>query len=146
MFKKPTQGYSRQMNDNLVPAEAEGYTFQFGISRTTLRIVGLCSVVAATVLTVLINATEPFRIPLGITLGAVAITLLAAYAVSSSARARKLKPARNESTRERQAVFGKITGRKSLAAELALLSELHRSGELSDEEFSVAKRRTLDGK
>ncbi|WP_223860549.1 SHOCT domain-containing protein [Pseudarthrobacter sulfonivorans] len=36
-------------------------------------------------------------------------------------------------------MFGKITGKKSLAAELTLLAELHRSGALSDEEFSAAK-------
>ena len=101
MFKQPTRGYSREMNDNLVPAEAEGYTFQFGISRTTLRIVGLCAVVAVTVLTVLINATEPFRIPLGITLGALAITLLVAYAVSSSDR-REVRTERDFELTERE--------------------------------------------
>lgn len=38
---------------------------------------------------------------------------------------------------------GKIMGKKSLAADLALLAELHGSGALSDEEFSAAKRRIL---
>ncbi|QCO98084.1 hypothetical protein FCN77_10645 [Arthrobacter sp. 24S4-2] len=34
-------------------------------------------------------------------------------------------------------------GQKALAAELALLAELHAKGALSDEEFSAAKLRTL---
>jgi hypothetical protein len=130
MFKKRSQGYSRQMNE-------------FGIGRTTLRIAGLCAVVAGAILAVLINATEPFRVPLGIALGVLAITLLIAYAVTSSSRAHELKPAPTKRIWERQVMFGKITGKKSLAAELALLAELHRSGALSDEEFSAAKRRIL---
>jgi uncharacterized integral membrane protein len=142
MFKKHLQGYSRQMNEHLVSAEAEGYTFTFGISRTTLRIASLCAVVAGAILAVLINAAEPFRIPLGIAFGALAITLLIAYAVHSS-RAHELNSAPTERTRERQVMLGKITGKKSLAAELALLAELHRSGALSEEEFSAAKRRIL---
>ncbi|GAA1792176.1 hypothetical protein GCM10009712_43980 [Pseudarthrobacter sulfonivorans] len=52
-----------------------------------LRIAGLCAVVAGAILAVLINATEPFRVPLGIALGVLAITLLIAYAVTSSSRA-----------------------------------------------------------
>lgn len=146
MFKKRSQGYSRQMNEHLVSAEAEGYTFTFGISRTALRIAGLCAVVAGAILAVLINATEPFRVPLGIALGVLAITLLIAYAVTSSSRAQERKPAPTKRTKERQVVFGKIAGKKSLAAELALLSELHRSGALSDDEFSTAKHRILGGR
>jgi hypothetical protein len=146
MFKKRSQGYSRQMNEHLVSAEAEGYTFTFGISGTTLRIAGLCAVVAGTILAVLINATEPFRIPLGIALGVLAITLLIAFAVNSSSRAHELNPGPTKRTRERQVMFGKITGKKSLAAELALLAELHRSGALTEEEFRAAKRRILDGR
>jgi hypothetical protein len=143
MFKKRPQGYSRQMNERLVSAEAEGYTFTFGISRTKLRLAGLSAVVAGATLAVLINATDPFRIPLGIAIGVLAITVLIAYAVTSSSREHELNPAPTERTRERQVIFGKITGKKSLAAELALLAELHRSGALSDEEFSAAKRRIL---
>jgi hypothetical protein len=70
------------MNEHLVSAEE--YTFTFGISRTMLRIAGLCAVVAGAILAVLINATEPFRVPLGIALGVLAITLLIAYAVHRS--------------------------------------------------------------
>jgi hypothetical protein len=40
-------------------------------------------------------------------------------------------------------MLGKMRGRKSAAAELALLAELHTKGALSDEEFSAAKIRTL---
>ncbi|MBD1591165.1 hypothetical protein HC744_03815 [Arthrobacter sp. S1_S22] len=40
-------------------------------------------------------------------------------------------------------LLGKMRGRRSLAAELALLAELHAKGALSDEEFSAAKLRTL---
>lgn len=143
MFKKRPQGYSRQMNEHLVSAEAEGYTFTFGISGTTLRIAGLCAVVAGAILAVLINATDPFRIPLGIALGVLSITLLIAYAVSSSSRAHELNPAPAERNREHGVMFGRITGKKSLVTELALPAELHRSGALSDEEFSAAKRRIL---
>ena len=141
----PRQGYSRQMNEHLVSAEAEGSTFTFGLSRTTLRITGLCAVFAVAILAVVISGPEPFRIPLGITLGALAITLLVAYTVHRSAVARE-RPATAGRIRERNVMFGKVTSKKSLAAELALLSELHRSGELSDEEFSSAKRRVLDGR
>lgn len=143
MFRKRSEGYSRHMNQHLVSAEAEGYTFTFGISRSSLRIAGLCAVVAGAILAVLINATEPFRIPLGIALGVLAITPLIAYAVNSSSRAHELKPAPTKRTRERQVMAGKIMGKKSLAADLALLAELHGSGALSDEEFSAAKRRIL---
>ncbi len=146
MFKKRSQGYSRQMNEHLVSAEAEGYTFTFGISRTTLRIAGLCAVVAGAILAVLSNATEPFRVPLGIALGVLAVTLLIAFAVNSSSRAHERRPAPTKRIRERQVMFGKITGKRSLAAELALLAELHRSGALSDEEFRAAKRRILGGR
>ena len=146
MFKKRSQGYSRQMNEHLVSAEAEGYTFTFGISRTTLRIAALCAVGAGAILAVLINAREPFRIPLGIALGVLAITVLIAYAVTSSSRAHELNPAPAEPTRERRVIFSKMAGKKSLAAELALLAELHRSGALSDEEFSAAKRHILGGR
>lgn len=145
MFKKSSQGYSRQMNEHLVSAEAEGYTFTFGISRRALRIAGLCAVVIATTLAVLINATEPFRIPLGIALGVLAIILLITY-VNSSSRTHEHSPAPTKRTRERQVMFGKTTGKKSLAADLALRAELHRSGALSEEEFSAAKRRILDGR
>jgi uncharacterized protein YhhL (DUF1145 family) len=143
MFKKRPQGYSRQMSEHLVSAAAGGYTFTFGISRTTLRIAGLCAVVAGAILAVLINATEPFRIPLGIALGVLAITLLIAHAVNRSSREHELNAAPIERTRERRVMFGKMAGKKSLAAELVLVAELHRSGALSDEEFSAAKRRIL---
>jgi hypothetical protein len=129
------------MNEHLV--SAEGYTFTWGISRTMLRIAGLCAVVAGAILAVLMNATEPFRVALGIALGVLAITLLIAYAVTSSSRAHEWRPAPTKRIRERQVMFGKISGTKSLAAELSLLAELHRSGALSDEEFSAAKGRIL---
>lgn len=40
-------------------------------------------------------------------------------------------------------MLGKMRGARSVAAELALLAELHAKGALSDEEFSAAKLRTL---
>ena len=146
MFKKRLQGYSRQMNEHLVSAEAEGYTFTFGISRTTLRVAGLSAVVAGAILAVLINATEPFRIPLGIALGVLAITLLIGYAVNRSSREHELEAAPTERPKTHQVMFGKNARKKSLAAELAILAELHRSGSLSDEEFSAAKRHILGGR
>lgn len=107
---------------------------------------GLCAVVAGVIIAVLANTTEPFRTPLGIALGVLAITLLIAYAVNSSSRRHKLEPAATESRiGGHQAMVGKIRGKKSLAAELALLAELHANGALSDEEFSAAKRRILGG-
>lgn len=146
MFKKRSEGYSRQMNEHLVSAEAGGYTFTFGISRTTLRIGGICAVITGQILAVLLNATEPFRIPLGIALGVLAITLLIANAVNSSSRAHELNSAPTKRTRERQMMFGRTTLKKSLPAELALLAELYRSGALSEAEFSAAKRRILGGR
>lgn len=143
MFKKRLEGYSRQMNEHLVSAEAEGYTFTFGISPTTLRIGGICAVITGAILAVLLNATEPFRIPLGIALGVLAITLLIANAVNNSSRAHELNSAPTKRTRERQMMFGRTTVKKSLPAELALLAELYRSGALSEAEFSAAKRRIL---
>jgi Short C-terminal domain len=141
MFKKSSQGYSRQMNERLVSAEAEGYPFTFGISRRALRIAGLRAVVIAATLAVLIK----FRIPSGIALRVLGIILLITY-VDSSSGTHELSPAPTKRTKERQVMFGKTTGKKSLAADLALLAELHRSGALSEEEFSAAKRRILDGR
>ncbi|WP_426989994.1 SHOCT domain-containing protein [Pseudarthrobacter sp. Y6] len=90
------------------------------------------------------NATERFRGPLGIALGVLAITLLIAYAVSSSSRRQKPEPAPTAARAGGHKVrAGKMRGEKSLAAELALLAELHTKGALSDEEFSAAKRRIL---
>lgn len=137
------RGYHRQMNERLVSTEADGYTFTFGISRSSLRIAGLCAVVAAAILTVLISAKEPFRVPLGIAMGVLLITLLITYAVNSSSRTRELEPATAKRARGSRVMVGRIIGKRSLAAELALLAELHGRGALTDEEFSAAKRRIL---
>jgi hypothetical protein len=134
------------MNEHLVSTEADGYTFTIGLSRASLRIAALCAVVAGTILGVLVNATEPFRVPLGIALGVLAITLLIAYAVHGSSRPHKTEPAPAKRSGRRHVMVGKMTGKKSLAAELALLAELHGRGALSDEEFSAAKRRILEGR
>ena len=143
MFNRCPRGYYRQMNEHLVSTEADGYTFTFGISRSSLRIAGLCAVVAAAFLAVLINATEPFRVPLGIAMGVLVITLLITYAVNSSSRTPELQPERAKRVRGPQMMVGKIMGKGSLAAELALLAELHGRGALTDEEFSAGKRRIL---
>lgn len=143
MFNKCPRGYYRQMNEHLVSTEADGYTFTFGISRSSLRIAGLCAVVAAAFFAVLINATEPFRVPLGIAMGVLVITLLITYAVNSSSRTHELQPETAKRARGPQMMVGKIMGKGSLAAELALLAELHGRGALTDEEFSAGKRRIL---
>jgi hypothetical protein len=143
MFNKCPRGYYRQMNEHLVSTEADGYTFTFGISRSSLRIAGLCAVVAAAFLAVLINATEPFRVPLGIAMGVLVITLLTTYAVNSSSRTHELQPETAKRARGPRMMVGKIMGKGSLAAELALLAELHGRGALTDEEFSAGKRRIL---
>ena len=134
------------MNEHLVSTEADGYTFTFGLSSASLRIAALCAVVAGTILGVLVYATEPFRVPLGIVLGVLAITLLIAYAVHGSSRPHKTEPAPAKRSGGHHVLAGKMTGKKSLAAELALLAELHGRGALSDEEFSAAKRRILEGR
>jgi Short C-terminal domain len=134
------------MNEHLVSTEADGYTCTLGISRASLRVAGFCALLAGAVLAVLINTTEPFRVPLGIALGVLAITLLVAYAVNSSSRAHKLEPPPTEHSKRRQVRVGRMSGKKSLAVELALLAELHGKGALSDEEFSAAKRRILGGR
>jgi len=143
MFNRCPRGYYRQMNEHLVSTEADGYTFTFGISRSSLQIAGLCAVVSAAFLAVLINATEPFRVPLGIAMGVLVITLLITYAVNSSSRTPELQPERAKRVRGPQMMVGKIIGNGSLAAELALLAELHGRGALTDEEFSAGKRRIL---
>lgn len=143
MFNKCPRGYYRQMNEHLVSTEADGYTFTFGISRSSLRIAGLCAVVAAAFLAVLINATQPFRVPLGIAMGVLVITLLITYAVHSSSRTHELQPQTAKRARGPQMMAAKIMGKGSLAAELALLAELHGRGALTDEEFSAGKRRIL---
>jgi len=143
MFNRCPRGYYRQMNEHLVSTEADGYTFTFGISRSSLQIAGLCAVVSAAFLAVLINATEPFRVPLGIAMGVLVITLLITYAVNSSSRTPELQPERAKRVRGPQMMVGKIMGKGSLAAELALLAELHGRGALTDEEFSAGKRRIL---
>lgn len=146
MVNEPTQGYSRHMNEHAVSTEAGGYIFAFSISRMSLRIAGLFAVAAGVIIAVVANATEPFRAPLGIALGVLAITLLIAHVVNSSSRRQKLEPAPTTDTRATgyQVKVGKIRGKKSVASELALLADLRMKGALSEEEFSAAKRRILD--
>lgn len=145
MFKERSQGYSRHMNEHAVSTEAGGYIFAFSISRMSLRIAGLCAVSAVVIVTVVASATEPFRAPLGIVLGVLAITLLIAYAFNRSSRRQKLEPAPTAARTggHRVTVIGKMRGKRTLASELALLADLHSKGALSDEEFSAAKRRIL---
>jgi hypothetical protein len=109
------------MNEHLVSTEADGYTFTFGISRSSLRIAGLCAVVAAAFLAVLINATEPFRVPLGIAMGVLVITLLITYAVNSSSRTHELQPETAKRARGPQMMVGKIMGKGSLGQSLPSL-------------------------
>ncbi|MFJ5962034.1 SHOCT domain-containing protein [Pseudarthrobacter oxydans] len=90
------------------------------------------------------NATEPFRAPLGIALGVLAITLLIALAVKSSSRRQAAELASTEARKGGpRAMLRMMRRKRSVAAELALLAELHAKGALSDEEFSAAKLRTL---
>jgi hypothetical protein len=131
------------MNQPAVSSEPGGYVFAFSISRRWLRVAGSCAVASGAVISVVANATEPFRAPLGIALGVLAITLLIAIAVKSSSRGRMPEPAWTEARAGHRAKLGKMRGRRSVAAELALLAELHAKGALSDEEFSAAKIRTL---
>jgi hypothetical protein len=150
MVNGPTRGYSRHMNEHAVSTEAGGYIFAFSISRMSLRIAGLFAVSAGVIIAVVANATEPFRAPLGIALGVLAITLLIAHVVNSSSRRQKLEPAPTTDigdarTTGYQVKVGKIRSRKSVASELALLADLRMKGALSDEEFSAAKRRILEG-
>lgn len=144
MFNEYSQGYPRQMNQHAVSTDSGGYLFAFSISRSWLRIAGSCAVAAGVVVAVVANATEPFRAPLGIALGVLAATLLIAYSVSSSSRRQKPEPAPPATrTRGHQVVIGRMRGRKSLASELVLLTDLHAKGALSDEEFKAAKHRIL---
>jgi len=132
------------MNEHAVSTDAGGYIFAFSISRMSLRIVGLCAVAFAAIIAVLASATEPFRAPLGIALGVLVVTLLTAFAFKRSSQTQKVvrtpTPARGH-----HVTVGKTRVEKSLAAELALLADLHAKGALSDEEFSAAKRRILGG-
>jgi hypothetical protein len=92
------------------------------------------------VIAIVANATEPFRAPLGIALGVLAITLLIALAVKSSSRRQAAEPASTEAPKGGpRTMLGTIRRKRSVAAELALLAELHAKGALSDEEFSAAK-------
>lgn len=146
MFKERSQGYSRHMNEHALPTDAGGYLFAFSIRRVALRVAGLCAVAAGAIIAVMANATEPFRIPLGIAMGVLAITLLSAYAFNRSSRRKKLEPAPTPAqTGWHQVTIGKMRGKKSMASELALLAELHTKGALSHEEFSSAKRRVIGG-
>lgn len=144
MFKERSQRYSRPMDEHAVSAGAGGYLFAFSVSRMSLRIAGWCAVAAGLIIAVVANATEPFRAPLGIALGVLAVTLLIAYAVSSSSRRQKPEQAPPAARAGRhQVVFGRMRGRTSLASELSLLADLHAKGALSDEEFKAAKHRVL---
>jgi hypothetical protein len=145
MFKERLQGYSRHMNERAVSTEPGGYLFAFSISRRSLRLAGLCAVSAVAVVAALANATEPFRIPLGIALGVIAATLLIAYAFSRSSRREKPEPASTRAGRggHRAMGLGRVRRKKSVASELALLADLHSRGALSAHEFTAAKRRTL---
>ena len=92
MFKERSKGYSRRMNEDAVLPDAGGYIFAFSIRRAALRIAGLCSVAAGAIIAVVANATEPFRIPVGIALGVLAITLLSTYAFNRSSGERSWSP------------------------------------------------------
>lgn len=131
------------MNQHAVSTGPGGYIFAFSISRRRLRIAGSCAVVAV-VIAIVANATVPFRAPLGIALGVLAITLLIALAVKGSSQRQTQEPATAQArTGGHRILLGRMRGRRSLAAELALLAELHAKGALSDEEFRAAKLRTL---
>jgi hypothetical protein len=143
MFNACSQGYPRQMNQHAASTEPGGYLFAFSFTRRWLRVAGLGAAASGAVISVLANATEPFRAPLGIALGVLAITVLIAIAVKSSPPGRMPEPARTEARAGHRAVLGNMRGRRSVAAELALLAELHAKGALSDGEFSAAKIRTL---
>ncbi|OFI36730.1 hypothetical protein BIU82_11640 [Arthrobacter sp. SW1] len=118
----------------------------FSMNRKWLRIAVLYAVVAGVVIAAVASAAEPFRIPLGIALGVLVITLAVAFAGkrSSGQQAREV-PSADTHAGVPRTVLRKLRGRKPVAAELALLAELHAKGALSDEEFSAAKRRTLGG-
>lgn len=73
MFNECLQGYPRQMNQHAVSTEPGGYIFAFSISRRWLRKAGSWAIAAGVVVSVVANATEPFRAPLGIALGVLAI-------------------------------------------------------------------------
>lgn len=144
MFNEGSQGYPRQMNQHAVSTEPGGHIFAFSISRRWLRIAGSFVAAAGVVMAAVVNATEPFRAPLGIALGVLAITLLIAMAGKSSSRGQIPKPARTEdSVGRHRTMFGQLRGGRSVAAELALLADVHAKGALSDEEFNAAKLRTL---
>lgn len=131
------------MNQHVVPNEPGQYIFAFSLSPTWLRIAGSCAF-AAVIIAFVANATEPFRAPLGIALGVLATTLLIAFAVKGSSRRQTQEPAAAQArTGGHRMLLGNMRGRRSLAAEMALLAELHAKGALSDEEFNAAKLRTL---
>lgn len=131
------------MNQHAFSAEPGGYIFAFSISRIWLRIAELCAVAAA-VIAVVATATEPYRAPLAIALGAVAITMLTVFTHrGSSRRTARDKVSAQARSGGHRILPGKMRGRRSVAADLALLAELHAKGTLSDEEFSAAKLRTL---
>lgn len=133
------------MNQHAVSSEMPGgYRLALRISRKWLRIVGLCAIAAAVVIVILANATEPFRAPLGIALAVVAITLLIAVSIESPVSGKVADRRGNRAgAGNRRTPLGRMWGRRPVAAELALLAELHAKGALSDEEFSLAKLRTL---
>lgn len=132
------------MNEQAVPAGSGGYIFAFSISRKWVRTALLCAVAAGVVVTVLANAEGTFRIPLGIALVVLAVTILGAYARNTSGRQQKpdgTVPTRAAS--HRRVVLGGIRSNRSLASELALLADLHARGSLTTEEFTAAKHRIL---
>ena len=132
------------MNDHALPTDAGGYIFAFSIRPVVLGMAGLCAVATGATIAVIATAAEPFRIPLGIALGVLAITLLGAYAFTRSSRRKKLEAAPTPARPGwHRVTVGKMRRRKSMASELALLAELHTKGALSHEEFSAAKRRVI---
>lgn len=146
MFKARSYGYPRHMNEHALPTDTGGYKFAFSIRPMALRMAGLCAVAIGAIIVVTANTPEPFRIPLGIATGVLAITLLGAYAFNRQSG--RKKPAPGPTPPEsgwHQVTVGKMRGNKSMASELALLAELHAKGALSHEEFTAAKRRVIDG-
>ena len=134
------------MNQHAVSTQSDGVIFALSISRRWLRVAGSCAVASGAVIAIVANSTEPFRAPLGIALGVLAMTLLIAFAVKSPSRRQAAEPASTKIGKSGpRTVLGTMRRKRSVAAELALLAELHAKGALSDEEFTAAKLRTLGG-
>ncbi|WP_255769138.1 SHOCT domain-containing protein [Pseudarthrobacter sulfonivorans] len=134
------------MNEHAVPRPADGYLFEFkgkqSLRETARWVSGVVLVCAGVAIAIIGTASHSdLSMPLGIAVAVLGAIVLVLYALTKSRT--KATAAASGGAGNRHVNNGS-TGPHSVAADLALLTDLYSKGALSTEEFSAAKRRILE--